>query len=614
MKHKWLAAAAAALLLSGAGTSGAAALTSGDFSDLLAQDEALKLKIDALLQAGIFDGDSGGSFGLKDEMNRAQLAKVAAMILGLDVNTDLKTSSFSDVHANDPSTGYALPYIEALRNAGITQGVGAGSFDPAGKVTREQLAAILVRLAGKEDEAKESTVHLQDPTVSGWAASYIALALEMKLMSSANDYLFSGKTNATREQLVTGGYETKKIIEPALTVSGIALDAGKELKFSFSTLIDPKSVKLANIKVNGVALNDTLDSFVLSADFKTLTVKIRDGLAWGSSPTVTISGVKSLFGKDLSTGAALPPVQVTNPPRPPATYPVIVAPVVVAAPTFSPAAGEVAAGTKVTLSTATPGAAIYYTTDGSEPTAASTPYAGPITIAQDTTIKAIAVLPGATNSPVATAAYTVAALVVVAAPTFSLPAGEVAAGTQITLSTPTPGAVIYYTTDGSAPTTASTPYTGPIAIAQDTTIKAIAVLPGATNSPVATAAYTVNDFAPDFVAGYPKAGPALPAGSAQAQVLVKTNKTAFVRLLVVKHGAPAPSASEIQSGLGAGNSIPVSYVGAGNLAGGLEGTVRTEAVLTAGETYDAYVLLEDSSQRVSVPALVVITAPPAVVD
>ncbi|MEK0314948.1 chitobiase/beta-hexosaminidase C-terminal domain-containing protein [Cohnella sp. 56] len=612
--NKWWVGVAAALLLSGTGATGAAALTSNDFSDLRSQDETLRLKLDALLQAGIFEGMSADIFGLKEDMTRAQFAKVAALILGLDVNTDLKTSSFKDVSADDAGSGYALPYIEALKMAGITDGVGAGVYNPTGKVTREQLAAFLVRIAGMEEVAEQAPQPAKpDPTVSVWAQSYVMIALESNLLDAAPGATFGGKTNATRELLATGGFETKKLIEPAPKVTDIVLDAGQELKFTFNTAIDPKSIKLENIKVNGVALSDALDSFVLSPNFKTLVVKVRAGLAIGSRPTATIAGVQTLFGNALAPDAALPPVRVTNPPQPPAP-PVIVAPIVVAAPTFSLAAGEVAAGTLVTLASATPGAAIYYTTDGSAPSAASTLYSAPIAISQATTIKAIAVLSGATDSAVSTAAYTVPAQIVVAAPTFSSAAGEVAAGTLVTLASATPGAAIYYTTDGSAPSAASTLYSAPIAISQATTIKAFAVLSGATDSAVSTAAYTIeNTEAPGFAAGYPKAGPALPPGSKRAQLLLTTNKNAFVYLIVVAHGAPAPTAENIRNGFGAGNSIPVSYVQGGNVLANQEYPIKTEIALEDGKTYDAYLLLVDSAGRVSAPTLVVITAPPAAI-
>ena len=81
-------------------------------------------------------------------------------------------------------------------------------------------------------------------------------------------------------------------------------------------------------------------------------------------------------------------------------------PVSCAVPTFSPAAGAVVSGTNVTITSATEGATIYYTTDGSNPTTSSAT-AQPIAINAVTTIKAIAVKDGLNNSTVATATYTV---------------------------------------------------------------------------------------------------------------------------------------------------------------------------------------------------------------
>lgn len=239
--NKWLIGAAAALLLAGSAPAGAAALTSDDFADVRLADAAMRQRLDALLQAGIFEGVSEGTFGLQEQMNRAQFAKVAALILGLPVDTDLRTSSFTDVSADDAGTGYALPYIEALKNAGITEGVGANAFNPAGSVTKEQLAAFLVRIADVEHAVKIGPVPsgFQDPTVSNWALQYVAVALEQELMTTAADHLFHGKTNATRDVLATGAYETKKLIDSPPVVTAIAVDSGQELTITFNTMIDP---------------------------------------------------------------------------------------------------------------------------------------------------------------------------------------------------------------------------------------------------------------------------------------------------------------------------------------------------------------------------------------
>ena len=79
----------------------------------------------------------------------------------------------------------------------------------------------------------------------------------------------------------------------------------------------------------------------------------------------------------------------------------------VATPEFSVASGAVDSGTSVTISCATEGAKIYYTTDGSEPTAESTEYTGAISVTPPMTLKAIAVKSGMNNSAVASVSYTI---------------------------------------------------------------------------------------------------------------------------------------------------------------------------------------------------------------
>ena len=76
-------------------------------------------------------------------------------------------------------------------------------------------------------------------------------------------------------------------------------------------------------------------------------------------------------------------------------------------------------------------------------------------------------------------------------PELSLPSGDVPNGTPITLSSKTPGAVIYYTTDGSTPQPNSTVYSGPISITETMTLKAIAIKPGWDQSQEISVSYNV---------------------------------------------------------------------------------------------------------------------------
>lgn len=80
----------------------------------------------------------------------------------------------------------------------------------------------------------------------------------------------------------------------------------------------------------------------------------------------------------------------------------------------------------------------------------------------------------------------------VGTPTFSVAEGTYTEAQSVTISTITEGATIYYTIDGTDPTTESNVYSEAISITETTTLKAIAVKEGMTDSEIATATYTIN--------------------------------------------------------------------------------------------------------------------------
>jgi N-acetylneuraminic acid mutarotase len=162
-----------------------------------------------------------------------------------------------------------------------------------------------------------------------------------------------------------------------------------------------------------------------------------------------------------------------------------------AMPVFNPAGGVYTGVKSVTISDATAGATIYYTTDGTAPTNSSAIYSGPISVTASEIVRAIAAASGYNQSYVSSAIYTINLLPTAATPVFDPPAGTYGTAQSVTITDTTPGAAIFYTTDGSTPTTSSTPYRNPIAVGVAVTIQAIAVASKYLSSNVASATYSI---------------------------------------------------------------------------------------------------------------------------
>lgn len=216
-------------------------------------------------------------------------------------------------------------------------------------------------------------------------------------------------------------------------------------------------------------------------------------------------------------------------------------------PVISPAGGMFTAAQTVTITDATQGATIHYTLDGSTPTSSSTAYSGALTVSTNQTVSAIAISPGG-SSAVVTAAFTIS-IPAAAAPAFSPAAGTFTSAQQVALSDATAGATIYYTVDGSMPTTSSTQYNNtPINVSATETIKAIATAAGFATSAVSSAAYTIN-----VTVAPPTFSPA--AGSyTSAQSVSISDATAGTTIYYTTDGS-APTASSTQY---SGTAIQVS--------------------------------------------------------
>ena len=166
---------------------------------------------------------------------------------------------------------------------------------------------------------------------------------------------------------------------------------------------------------------------------------------------------------------------------------------VAADPVFNPLPGTYTSAQNVSLSSATTGATIYYTVDGSTPTHSSSVYSAPIVVSgASLTIRAFASATGYQDSPIVVGTYQIqGAPSPAATPTFSPASGTSFSSTlSVSIADTTSGAAIYYTTDGSTPNTGSQLYSAPFTISASTTVHAIATASGYSQSAQGSASYT----------------------------------------------------------------------------------------------------------------------------
>jgi len=168
----------------------------------------------------------------------------------------------------------------------------------------------------------------------------------------------------------------------------------------------------------------------------------------------------------------------------------------IATPQFLPVAGTYTSDQNVQITCSTPGATIHYTTDGSTPSELSDVYGTPIPVTGDgttMTISAIAVLTGMTDSNIVSQTYSID-YTYVTTPVITTAGGLYTSDQSVAITCATPGATIYYTTDGSTPTDASAVYSSPIPVTgngTDCTINAIGILAGNTDSGIASANFQI---------------------------------------------------------------------------------------------------------------------------
>ena len=241
----------------------------------------------------------------------------------------------------------------------------------------------------------------------------------------------------------------------------------------------------------------------------------------------------------------------------------------VATTVISPASGAYTTAQMITITDATPGATIYYEAYGAINTLGFVPYTAPIPMegSGTLTIQAYATATGYQESQFATSNYTFSFLPA-PAPVFSLAAGSYSGTQTVKISDAAPGATIYYTTNGSTPTTFSAQYTGPITVSSSEILVASAIALGYSMSVPASAEYIIDSSASSFiytVAGNRIAGYSGDGGLATAADLNYPTGVAVVPTGVAGAGNIyiADSGNNVVRRVAAGTGIVTTVAGTG---------------------------------------------------
>lgn len=244
-------------------TSGSKKISAISYNDLKSTHWAYGY-IEKLSLQSVIAGYVDGSFRPEGTISRAEFAKMIALATDIATSTPTK-STFIDV----PDAHWAMRYIEAARNHGIIGGYPDGTFKPDNKVTRAEIAKMVI-LAGKF-EANKAGTPLSD--ISGnWAYDHIMTAKNLNIIGGYPDGSFGPEKNATRA-------EASKIITKAL------IDLLKEI----AQAIDKPMVKITSPTDKG--------EYALSTDSISLS-----GIAASKDSLSAVTWANNLGGQGTAQG------------------------------------------------------------------------------------------------------------------------------------------------------------------------------------------------------------------------------------------------------------------------------------------------------------------------
>jgi hypothetical protein len=159
-----------------------------------------KPSIDFVTEREIFLGTDSDKFSPNESVTRAMFVTAIGRLYERSYGNVSGTSTFSDVDAD----AYYSKYVAWANDKGIIKGMGENLFAPNEKVTREQMAVIMLNFASflkKVDIGDSSLGYVDSTSISSWAMDGAKYCQETKVITGREGDSFIPQGNATRAEV-----------------------------------------------------------------------------------------------------------------------------------------------------------------------------------------------------------------------------------------------------------------------------------------------------------------------------------------------------------------------------------------------------------------------------
>ncbi len=151
----------------------------------------------ALLQHGVIQGYEDGTIRPDNYITRAETAVLVGKALGL------KDDGGAALDYSDGIPDWARGYISSSTSGGVFTGYPDGTFLPGKDISREEMAAVLIRAFDKKPLSDNGLGFTDKAGIGRWAEGYVKAGVDNEIITGYPDNTFRPKNDITRAEAFT---------------------------------------------------------------------------------------------------------------------------------------------------------------------------------------------------------------------------------------------------------------------------------------------------------------------------------------------------------------------------------------------------------------------------